>query len=245
MDGKLVKLSDKAIDDAAKGLTNTENQVKFARAVQTAYGKYSAYSPSSRMLMATYSPFLAWFLNAAVFVGKTLPMEHPLVTGLTAAAANATEEARKEHGLDLWIKGAVPGFLQGSIPSGEGFIRASRFTPFGAFGDLGDTAASQVNPLLSGPLMALKGLTWNGSRIQAESGIEGDKQAKSALIALGEFIDATIPIVSQAKRYGDRGVQAFNPLAPTSPKKKKVKRTAVDTFDPTGGSSDTFDPYSD
>src|SRR5439155_18913052 len=81
---------------------------------------------------------------------------------------------------------------------------------------LPSTLSQQVLPLYSGPLKALAGLDWKGGKLPSK-GSEGANQVSHALTAVGEFIDSTIPVVSQAKRVHQLGAQAFNPLRPTAP----------------------------
>lgn len=222
MDGHLLKLSKAATDDAAKGLKNTDNQIQFGRAVDRMYGKYSKFSPSMRKAVTTYTPFVAWSLNAVNFVFRVLPHDHPTLTLLIAASENATDEWRKSHGLDLFMKGAVPGFLQGSIPVKDGGkLRISRFTPFGAFGDPGDTAAGQVMPLASGVLSALKGKDWKGDDLRV--GGQPANPAQRLLFAALAFGEATVPAVSQVANIKKQGPNALNPIKVTKPKAKKSK----------------------
>jgi hypothetical protein len=143
-----------------------------------------------------------------------------------AAAENATDEWRKEHGLDKWMEGAVPGWLQGSIPTPDGGkLRISRYTPFGAFGDLGGTITGNILPQYAGAYFALRGQDWTGKPIRNPDGSEASDDRK-ALLAIGSFIDATVPIVAQAKRIEDQGIGALNPMRPVKPAKKKRRGTA-------------------
>jgi hypothetical protein len=235
MDGHMLKLSQQAIDQAAHGLRDTNEQARFAREVERMYGKYSAFSPDTRWAIATYTPFIAWTVNAIHFLygwpGRgvgVLPRDHPTALAVIAAAENATAEWRKDHGLDLFMKGALPGFLQGSIPlSGGRHQRAPfRYTPFGAFGDPLDTAAGAVLPQFSGVLAAFKGQDWKGAKLRKPDGSPADIGDK-AKAAAESFIDATVPIVAQIKRANTKGAAAFNPVAPVAPAKKKARRSTA------------------
>jgi hypothetical protein len=227
MSDGLRKLSTQAIDQAAHGLRDTNEQARFAREVERMYGKYSAFSPDTRWAIATYTPFIAWTLNAVRFVYDVLPRDHPAATALIAASENATAQWRKDHGLDLFIKGALPGFLQGSIPlSGDRHQRAPfRYTPFGAFGDPLDTLGGAVLPQFSGVLAAFKGQDWKGAKLRKPDGSPADIGDK-AKAAAASFVDATVPIAAQAGRIGKKGIGALNPVAPVAPAKKKVRRSS-------------------
>ena len=227
MDQKILKLGRAAVDDAAKGLTKTENQIKFGREVDTMYGKYGKFSPAQKKAISTFTPFAAWWLNSVNFVYRTLPRDHPVVTGLIATAEMATEEWRKEHGLDLFIDGAVPGFLQGSIPVGEGKFRASKFTPFGAFTDPGGTIAGQVLPLWQGPAAALQGRDWTGRELRV-TGEDGRSRKPNPLetfvFAARAFAEATVPGLSKGQQIGSTGVGSLSPFKVVKPKESTSTR---------------------
>lgn len=231
MSDRVVKLSSKAMDEAAEGLRNTNTQARFAEAVDRMYGQYSKFSPAQRRAIALYTPFIAWTLNALRFTAEVLPRDHPALTSLIVAANQSSEEWRRDRGLDKFMEGAVPGFLQGSIPKGEGKLRVSRYTPFGAFGDLPGTLADAVLPQGSSALAALKGQDWKGKELRDENGQPIDDVAKFAE-AFKALAEGTIPIVGQAVRVqGNEGGlveglrQEVDPLKPIAPPKKKVRRT--------------------
>jgi hypothetical protein len=230
MDGHTLKMSHAAVEQAARGLLDTNEQAAFAREVERMYGKYQAFSPDTRWAISTYTPFIAWWLNAVKFVTDVLPRDHPTATTLIAASEQATAEWRKDHGLDLFMKGALPGFLQGSIPlSGGRHQRAPfRYTPFGAFGSPLETVGNAVLPQFSGVLAAFNGEDWKGAKLRKPNGEPADEFDK-AKAAAASFIDATVPIVGQAGRIGQKGIGALNPVAPVAPAKKKARKTAPRT----------------
>lgn len=225
MDGHTLKMSQEAVEQAARGLRDTNEQAALAREVERMYGKYQAFSPDTKWAIGTYTPFIAWTLNAVKFVTDVLPRDHPTATALIAASEQLTDEWRKDKGLDLFIKGALPGFLQGSIPlSGGRHQRAPfRYTPFGAFGDPLDTAGGAVLPQFSGVLAAFNGEDWKGAKLRKPNGEPADTIDK-AQAAAASFVDATVPIVAQAGRIGKKGVGALNPVAPIAPPKKKARK---------------------
>lgn len=220
--------SARAVEQAAHGLTNTNEQVQLARAVQRMYGKYSAFGAGTRWAIAMYTPFIPWTLNAIRFVYDVLPHDHPTTTALIAASEQATQEWRKDHGLDLFMQGALPGFLQGSIPlSGGRHQRAPfRYTPFGAFGDPLATAGGAVLPQYQGVLAAFKGEDWKGAKLRNPDGTEMDTLGK-AKAAAQAFTEATVPVLGIAKRVSQKGSGALNPLSPVAPAKAKASGGTV------------------
>lgn len=192
------------------------------------FGRYGKRSPAERKWFATYTPFAPWALNAAYFITRTLPRDHPVTTAVIAAAVNATEEWRKDEGLDLFLeKGGLPSFLQGSIPTGGGaHARISRFTPFGAAGSPSETVAGQVLPLWTGALAALRGKDWKGRDLQV--GKDGEKRDANEIerfvFAARAFAEATVPIVGQAQRVAEQGPRALDPFRDVKPYEKGPKK---------------------
>lgn len=227
MDNQLPKLSAQAIDQAARGLTGTNEQVAFARQVERMYGKYGGFNAGTRWAIAMYTPFIPWTLNAVKFVYDVLPRDHPTTTALIAASEQWSDEWRKDHGLDLFMNGALPGFLQGSIPLGEGKHQRApfRYTPFGAFGDPLATAGGAVLPQYQGVLAAFKGEDWKGAKLRNPDGSEMDTLGKSKAAAQA-FTEATVPLLGIVKRVSKKGPAALNPLAPVNPAKVKVSAGA-------------------
>jgi hypothetical protein len=251
MDRGIVKLGATAVDQAARGLRDTNEQARFAHEVRRMYGRYDAFAPDTRLMIQNYTPFIAWWLNSVKFVYSVLPRDHPAVTTLIASAEQATEEWRKNHGLDLFMggkdTGQLPGFLQGSIPLAHGAHQRApfRYTPFGAFGDPLKNIADTILPQFSGILSAFNGEDWKGKKLVKPDGSPADEFDK-AKAAAAAFIDATIPIVAQVKRADAKGLDAFNPLAPIAPTKKKLKKTksgVIDfsTFNSGGGDPSAID----
>ncbi len=200
LDGQTVKLSNKAVQQAAEGLKNTREQIAAARAVDVTLGKYNKWSPDQRRLISLYTPFVAWTQNAVYFAWRTMPRDHPVLTGLVATYNLSSEEWRKQHGLDLFMDGGKPGFLQGSIPGKDGStLRISRYTPLGAFSDLFDTAAGSVLPQYSGTIQAFKGRDWKGDKIRMEGGREPNGLEK-LLIGARTFAGSTVPLAGQLER---------------------------------------------
>lgn len=215
-------VSKAAIEDAARGLTNTTNQVALARAVQRAYGKYDAFSPTGRQFIMLYTPFVAWSLNSLRFLGDVLPKDHPALTAALAAAYTASKDWREDQGMSYFVNGALPGFLQGSYPTSKGPRRVSRYTPFGIASDLPGNWASLVMPQYHGALSALEGLDWKGQRLRNDDGTSINDPLKLMLIASREFAYSSVPVANQINRFiaggGDPKAlwDIINPLKPVS-----------------------------
>jgi len=215
---------DAAIADAAAGLRGTSNQVALARRVSDMYGQYSGFSPAARKAITTYTPFAPWWISALKFCLIVIPRDHPIMAGLLASNAEATEEWRRQLGLNPLEKNSVPGWLQGSIPSGHGgLLPLSRYTMFGAFTDPAGTAADEVLPQISGALAALRGEDWKGRKLKGADGGPASDLDKARYAALS-MIEGTIPGIQLGESIHKNGVAtALNPFrtysqtAPSTP----------------------------
>jgi hypothetical protein len=103
MSDKVIKVSAKAAEDAAKGLKNTDAQVELGRQVDRMYGSYQKFGPGLRNAISTYTPFVSWTINAVNFLYRVLPADHPVLTSLVASAnrgdGGLPQEARPVPGL--------------------------------------------------------------------------------------------------------------------------------------------------
>lgn len=202
-----------AVQQAARGLRNTAEQDAMASFVRRAYGQYESFPPGMRKALA-FAPFLPWQWNAVKFLASVLPNDHPTLLAAIAAQDRVTEQFRRENGLEPYEEGAVPDFLQGSVPlPGGGHLRVGKYTPFGVMADPLGTAASNVLPQFGGPLQAMRGLDFKGDPVRGPRGV----------IAARELAFALIPGVGLAARatgtlgQKKRGAGVFNPLSPVEP----------------------------
>ena len=240
MDRHTLKVSEDAIDRAAHGALDVNTAAELGRAVDRMYGRYSKSSPSERKAIALYTPFIAWTRNSAYFVLRTLPRDHPVALTVIAATENATDEWRRDHGLDLFMKGGLPDWLQGSIPlPGGGHVRPGRYTPLGAFSDPLDTAAGLVLPGADGILMAGKGLDWTGNRLPDQSPAGKGKAAVEA------FMGGSIPFLSLGQRIAAKGPEAAivdATLTKVPPAKKKATRRTSSSKSGSGSGAGFVNP---
>jgi hypothetical protein len=149
---KTLDLGGPAYRDVAKGLQNTPAIERYAKAIDDMRGKYTNLSPRFRALTITITPFAPWYVNALHFVFYTLPVKHPIKTGLLAATVQGQQDKLNGLGLSHFPHNGVdpvPGFLQGSVPTKKGLLRVNQYFPFGAFADPADTGASLLTPQFS------------------------------------------------------------------------------------------------
>ncbi len=235
---RALRLNDTAVQQAAKGLTNTNEQAALGEMVARMYGRYDGFTADGRFYIANFTPFAAWALNAANFVLRVLPQDHPTFVTLQVIQERANRDIRKEHKLD-----DLPDWLAGSIPlSGGRKLRLNRYTPFGLFSEPGANAVNLVLPQFSGVRNALAyGMDWKGQKVYKDGKPidSGDR----ALLALQSFSEATIPLIGKIKQTVTKGPSSLNPFKPVAPPPAKgSKRTPKS--DSAGGSGIDFSTFS-
>jgi hypothetical protein len=207
---------DAAAEQAARGLTGTNEQFAAAEWVRRAYGAYEGFSPSGRQFLMRYTAFGAWIANAAKFLGDVLPRDHPTTVALMAAGAEATRDWQRELATDL-----QPGWLKGSWPIGGNWFRVGRYTPFSAAGDPLGTAGGSVLPLFGGVQDAFRGLDWKGHPLYGAEKPEDVPNGQRFKAAVGSALDTFVPFLGLAKRTakkpGSAPVKALHGLNPFDP----------------------------
>lgn len=238
---RVIKVNDKAVEQAAKGLTDTNEQAALGEEVARMYGRYDGFTADTRHAISTYTPFAAWLFNAANFVLNVLPRDHPTAVLVATVQERATRQIREDAHLD-----DLPDWLKGSIPMSHGRkLRLIRYTPFGAFTDPLGTVQGTVLPQFSGPLAAMRGEDWKGKKLRDADGKPLGGGGLS-LAAAQAFMESTVPLYGIIKRVSQKGPSALNPLQPIGPpaaKSGSTTPTTTDrTSDPTGDGID-FSTY--
>lgn len=235
----IIRVNDKAVEQAAHGLTNTNEQAALGEAVARMYGRYDGFTADTRHAISTYTPFAAWAYNAANFVLHVLPADHPTAVALAVLQERANRQIREDAKLD-----ELPDWLKGSIPlSGGRKSRVIRYTPFGAFTAPLETGESMVLPQFTGVLAAMRGEDWKGKKLRDENGQPLGGGGLS-LKAAEAFLEATVPLYGKIKQISKNidengtvgGVaKTLNPFAPIGPPPAKTTRTPGATTDDGAG----------
>lgn len=212
MNDGAMNTSKKAIEQAAQGLRGTAEQVRMADDLRDMYGAYRAFSPTKRRVIANYTPFLAWYLNAAKFVGVVLPRDHPVLLAVMASAAQVTDDVDRQK--------ARPGWLKGTLEAGGVTWQATRNTPFGAFTDPVATGESLILPQLSILNAVAQGEDWKGKKLRNPDGSPYTEQQKIAY-ALGELMKSSVPAVAvpdRVSKYASKPSSLLNAVRVNTPK---------------------------
>lgn len=219
MDNRMVPLSKKAYEQAAQGLTHTHEQVALGRYVDDVFGKYDKFSPNERRIIALYTPFAAWTMNAARFLAMTLPKDHPVLTAVLVAASQSSQEWRNQEGL-TGLGSQLPAFLQNSIPGkGGSHLLLSKYTPFSLANDPLGTLGGAAIPQFSGLIANAQGRKWTGQPLRNANGTPADTVTKGKAM-ITEAAGAYLPglgLVQKATAPGGPG-KMVNPFTWTKSK---------------------------
>jgi len=189
----LLKTSRDQVDHFADNLvTNPALEARIQNQVEDVIGRWGKVSPTMRRALGV-GPFAQWLAAALRYVYVTLPVHHPVKTGIAAGMYEMTDAERRKLGLTL--KGdpdtQVLDYLQGSIPIGEqkrvpvldkngeriyrdgklvtkpegDLLRTARLTSFGTAAAFPENLPEFVLPQLNSPSMALRGVSWTGDRL--------------------------------------------------------------------------------
>ncbi len=189
------------------------------------WGDWSRASPEMKKAMSV-SPFAQWYLNSLRFVYRTMPLHHPVKTGLLAAIQGATAEERAKEGQGY--KGGLPlgehllptdlePSQQGSLPYGKERLGAEYYSPPGAVSGGLETALGSLLPYLSGTWSVLHGVNPLTNR-PLEEKIEGKKQPVTdfnTLASLGAMsaLESFVPPIRYAQSLQKKPASyVFRPL---------------------------------
>jgi hypothetical protein len=197
-----------AIDDVMQGLTHTANQRHYGRQVDIIVGRYNKLSPGTRQIVQGYAPFITWYVNAARFVYKTMPLEHPVIEGTLAASYVADEKKRNSEGMGYFGPNPIKPFLQGTVPVGDGaHTPLQHYLPWGAFSDVGSIAGT-INPIWGPAFNTGSGTDWKGGPVSHPKGMN-DIEAR-AMATVNSMFEAMVPMAAAAHRVLQRGGSAYD-----------------------------------
>ena len=209
-----LRLGQRAVDEVARGLTDTPTQHRFMTEQHELLGKYDGWSPKMKWLVRTYAPFLPWTLAALRFVYWTLPAHHTVAfTGLMKLAQGVIKEWEAEH--EEVKQANITGTLRDALKTEPGhYIDIARYTPYGAtipaarYGDLANLF-SQFVPQASGATEAFSGrdpFGRTGQVPKTEATPKGEPTgAQKVRGGLAQFLESLVPGASTAKRLLEGG----------------------------------------
>jgi hypothetical protein len=212
----MLGLGEKSIKQAVEGLRETKEQVALANRLRDSYGAYRAFTPWQKKTVATYTPFLAWWLNSVRFVSTVLPRDHPTALALTAQAMQVVDDVDRQKARSGWLKG--------TLVAGGTQWQLSRNTPFGAFTDPAKQAAGLFLPQIA-PVVAamLYGIDWKGKPLRNEDGSPYTPQ-QILQYSAGQIASSSVPawaVLTRGKKYVEEPGVLLNAIRVRDSKESK------------------------
>jgi hypothetical protein len=194
----------------AKGLLDQKALDSAGRALTEYWGDWTTASPSIKKVTVV-SPFFKWYVNSLNFIYHTMPVHHPIKTGLLTALETATTEQRRALGQG-YVKGlSIPqGGLaerqQGSIPIGGGFVSNQQYySPPGAVSGGLEGALGAVFPYASDAWAILHGTNpLSGKALEENHKPITDANQKILLALLGG-LESFVPPYRMGKELKEKG----------------------------------------
>lgn len=202
LDNKLIGLSKKSIEQAAKAMSDPAARAQAGRSVRGDYGNYNVFTPGAREGLMHWSPFMPWMVNAAKFPVHTAK-KHPVAALTTNNAVAGTYDKRKR--MDR-TAGDTPGWLLTSIPTKSGAVNLGKFTPAGfwagALDDPASTVGRQFVPQFGALIDASRGVDYRGKVVRKPGG------QKAAIAAYETLMGLTpLDVADRLSGVGDKYVR--------------------------------------
>lgn len=213
----LLKLSEQQLDNYARGIaTDRAMEARLQKNVEDVIGRWGKVSPTMRRTL-TLAPFAQWLGAATRYVLVTLPVHHPIKTGVLAGVMQMTEAERKRLGLSYFapLDQRAPDYQMGMLPIKVGMnkygpvvqgVRTSRMTSFGTAASNPWNIPEFLMPQISSGLNALRGQSFTGEPLTypASAGrrMEGlPMEPPDRLnVAIGAQAESMIPFASAFRR---------------------------------------------
>jgi hypothetical protein len=215
----LMRMHDQQIDAFANRMaTDHALEAQIQKLTEDIIGRWGKISPSMRKALVI-APFAQWLGAATRYVFVTLPVHHPIKTGLIAAISEMTEDERKRLGLSYFLPRdkQVYDYQMGLLPRNvtknkygdleTTGIRTERMTSFGTAAGLPGNIGQFLLPQFAGPLNAWAGQAFTGEQMVypdwwPDESVRRLPMPRDELVkvGLGALIEGTVPFAGAARR---------------------------------------------
>jgi hypothetical protein len=251
----LLKLQKQQLDNYAKGIaTDRAMEARIQKATEDVIGRWGKVSPNMRRTLSL-APFAQWLGAATRYVFVTLPVHHPIKTGIIAGISEMTEKERIRLGLSYFAPEAdrAPDYQMGMLPMEVGQnkygpvvegVRTARMTSLGTAAGAPWNLPEFVLPQVAGAFNAFGGRSFTGEQLRyPDSDPENRRDIPMSLtdrlpVALGAQLESTVPFLSAYRRAVlERGLPAEPYSTILTPSIRKRFDYDTDTWvEPEGGS---------
>jgi hypothetical protein len=264
----LLKLQDQQIDFYAQRIaTDRALEARIQGLTEDVIGRWGKISPTMRRHLSA-APFVQWLGAALRYTLVTLPVRHPVKTGIFAGIMEMTEEERARLGLSYLIPQdeRALDYQMGTLPQDvkkgkyglevAGF-RTANLTSFGTAGQFPQNLPGFMLPQLRGVFGALTGQSFTGEDMVYPEWWPEEKQRGLPLsaedrrqVAVGSLLEVMIPFASSFRRSvlekGNSSLPQSTILSPQVRKSwdKEHKEYRADEGTVFGGISEWVNPLS-
>lgn len=212
----ILRATDDQVQHFAKNMVvDQATEIRIARHVEDVIGKWGKLSPEARKALAV-APFAQWLGAATKYVLVTLPVKHPIKTGLIAGISQMTEKERMALGFSrfLPLEQQVQDYQMSVLPQSVGKDKygpvvkgtdVARALSTGTVNEaMGLNVGGYLFPQFQGALNAANGTSWTGEPLRYQ---EGKPHAGLQLsvedrrkVALGMLVETMTPFASLYRR---------------------------------------------
>lgn len=214
---RLLKLHEEQINQFADSLSKDRaKEAQVQKITEDVIGRWGKVSPPMRRALSL-APFAQWLGAATRYVLVTLPVHHPIKTGILAGIHEMTLEERKRLGLSYFAPQdkRAPDYQMGLLPLKVGKnkygpvvegVRTSRMTSLGTAGSTPWNIPEFLMPQISSGLNALAGRSFTGEQLVNPDYADPSKRKlqmdmPSRLpVAIGAQLESMVPFASAFRR---------------------------------------------
>jgi hypothetical protein len=215
---KPLRTQGEIVERTARGLeANPALVAKFGREIDSLFGQYGKYSPTTRAIIQSYAPFLPWYLTASKYVFWQLPAHHPIASGLLASlrqTVNRDVADGKQQPLNAFATQSFGTLSPFGIFTPESPSLASNAK------EAVEKATSMVLPGLSGSGLALGGLSPFWQRLKGPAGSIAPMSLPAMGQAANAFAESMIPLLTRARYAAEGGRPSYGTSTLFSPQPK-------------------------
>lgn len=203
-----------AVDDYAHNALTPAQSAHIGEELLKMAGNWNTLTPMVRRAAQSYAPFGLWWLNSVKFVFQTLPMDHPLKSGMLAAMESATGANQQKEGVPEYLRGGI-GIKLPVI--GHVTYTPLHYSPFGIGVEPAHTAIDMLLPQLADAVLPAAGINALSDESEGEPFGAKPSEGTNVLKGIEGGAEGLIPGLRQgeavARKGGKQVPGSLNPIA--------------------------------
>lgn len=201
---KAVRITSDALGEyIANGHVNPDTFSDMEKYLDDSLGRYGRHTPGERALVQHFFPFLDWYRNALKFTLITLPVHHPVKTGMLAAYEQIQHDDLQQQGQVMGSD--VPDYLRGNPREGDSFLPLGHMLPWSAASDFPKNLPGLALPQWKGLYDTLGGQSWKHTPLRDHNGNKITDPVELFLLALYKELEPQVKGLNQTRRILEKG----------------------------------------